>query len=294
MTTPSLDEPLVETAPLAQRLARQHCRTDPSTGEDCAWYHGFWQYMRVMKVAKISGGHVDFLVDALRALAGAGGFPRVLVSGSADYSMPAHVLSAYRQGGATLDLCVVDRCETPLALTRWYAARLGAPVTGYVSDILDFESAQPFDVVMTNSLLGYFDLLERARLFASWARLLRPGGKLILTNRIRPGAGYEPVGFTADQARVFCEAVRGEAERWRDVFGFDPDDVVRWAAAYAQRFCSIPVRSDTEVLDLLRANGFSIDRLDTAIAAGRTEGGAVSGPTTAERADYVRVVATRD
>jgi hypothetical protein len=77
------------------------------------------------------------------------------------------------------------------------------------------------------------------------------------------------------------------------VFGFDPDDVVRWAATYAERRRPVPVRSEGEVLDLLRVNGFSVDRLDTAVSAGRTEGGAVSGPTTAERADYVRVIATR-
>jgi SAM-dependent methyltransferase len=294
MTFPSLEEPLIESAPLARQFARRYCVKDPATTVDCVWYHSFWQYMRVMKVAKTSGGHVAFLVEALRDLARSGRYARVLVSGSADYSMPAHVLSAYQQEGATADLHVLDRCETPVALTRWYTARLGMTITGYVYDILDFESARSFDVVMTNSFLGYFDPQKRGQLFARWARLLRPGGRLILTNRIRAGAGYEPVGFTADQARVFCETVRREAERRRDARNLDPDDMVRLAAAYAERFRSIPVRSDTEVVDLVRANGFSIERLDTAIVTGRTDGGAVSGPSTAERADYMRLVATRD
>lgn len=294
MPRPLVDEPLPESAPIAHRLAREHCRKDPATGEDCAWYHGFWQYMRALGVAKVSGGHAQFLVEALRSAARSGRFPRVLVSGSADYSMPAHVLWAYRTEGAALELGVVDLCETPIALTHWYAARVGARVAGFVSDIVAFESAQSYDVVMTNSFLGYFDLPARARLFDRWARLLRPGGKLVITNRVRPGAGYEPVGFTAEQAQVLRDAVRREAGQWLGRPALDPEEVARWADAYSARFRSVPVRSAAEVLELLRDHGFRVDRCDSAAAAGRSKGGAVSGPTTAEAADYVRVVATRE
>ena len=294
MMASSLEEPVAESAPLAREFARRYCRRDPATSTDCAWYHGFWQYMRVMNVAKTSGGHVTFLVEALRDLARSERYRQVLVSGSADYSMPAHVLFAYQQDGAAPNLHVLDRCETPIALTRWYAARKGVPVNGYVSDILSFDCAQPFDAVLTNSFLGYFDLRGRKQLFACWARLLRPGGKLILTNRIRPGSGYDPVGFTPDQTRVFCETVRREAEERRDALGIDSDEMVRLAAAYAAHFRSIPVRSAGEIVDLLRTSGFCVDRLDTALAVGRTGNGTVSGPSTAERADYVRLIATRE
>ncbi len=293
ISRPLVDEPLAESAPIAHRLAREHCRKDPATGEDCAWYHGFWQYMRVMGVAKVSGGHAQFLVEALRSAGRSGRCARVLVSGSADYSMPAHVLWAYRAEAASLDLEVVDLCKTPIALTHWYAGRVGASVTGHVSDIVSFESTRPYDLVMTNSFLGYFDLPARARLFDRWSRLLRPGGKLVITNRIRPGVGHEPVGFTAEQAQVFRDTVRREAERWRDRLWFAPEEVARWADAYSARFRSVPVRSTAEVLELLRDHGFRVDRCDSAAAVGRREGGAVAGPTTAEAADYLRVVATR-
>jgi SAM-dependent methyltransferase len=245
-----------------------------------------------MNVAKVSG--TGFLVEALRAAARSGRFVRVLVSGSADYSMPAHVLWAYRAEAAALDLEVVDLCATPVSLTHWYAARVGASVTGHVSDILAFESVRPYDVVMASGFLGYFDLASRARLFDRWARLLRPGGKVVFTNRLRPGVGYEPVGFTAEQAQVFRDMVRREAQQWRQHFAFDPEEVERWADAYAARFRSVPVRSSAEILELLSDHGFSVDRCDSATAAGRREGGVVSGPTTAEAADYVRVVATRE
>jgi hypothetical protein len=93
---------------------------------------------------------------------------------------------------------------------------------------------------------------------------------------------------------VFRDTVRREAERWRERFAFDPEEVARWADAYAARFRSVPVRSSAEVLALLRDHGFRIDRCDDVSAPGRREGGAVSGPTTDEATDFMRVVATRD
>ncbi|MBI3708710.1 MAG: class I SAM-dependent methyltransferase [Proteobacteria bacterium] len=287
-----LDEPVRESAPLAARIAPELCCRDPATNESCAWYHGFWQYLRVLDLAKTSGGHVDFLVGQLRTLARTGRFAHVLVSGSGDYSMPAHVLWAYAAERAAIELAVVDRCETPLTLSRWYAARRGASIVTYATDILDYATAVPFDVVMTNSFLGYFDPAARARLFAAWRRLLRRGGKLLLTNRLRPQAGDEPVGFTAEQARSLCDTVRRAAAARREELGVDPETLAHAAQLYAARFRSHPVHSADEVTALLRDNGFAVDRLDSRSAAAG-KGGAVSGPTTAEAADYVRVLATR-
>lgn len=287
------EEPLSESALLAHRLAKEHCRADAATGEPCAWYHGFWQFMRLMGLAKTSGGHANFLAEELRAAARSGDFPRLLISGSADYSMAAHASWAYRQEGAELVLAMIDRCETPLALARWYGARYGTSVATFCSDILAFRQPGQYDVVMTNSFLGYFDPPARARLFARWASLLRPRGRLILSNRIRAGSGYVPVGFTPEQVRAFTETVRSEARRLPPVLRLEPDELVRMAQVYAERFRSVPLRSSAEVVELLTANGFRIERLDIAAAAGRTGGAPLAGPTLAEATDYVRVAATR-
>jgi SAM-dependent methyltransferase len=293
MTEAFPDEPLAESALLAHQLARAHCAPDPATGEPCAWYHGFWLYMRLMGLAKTSGGHADFLAGELRSAARHGDCSRILISGAVDFSMAACVLNAYRQEGAQPDLAMVDRCATPLALTRWYGKRHGVSIATFHSDILAFEGAQRCDVIVTNSFLGYFDPPARLRLFARWAGLLRPGGRLIITNRIRPGDGHEPVGFTEAQARAFTETVRSEAQRLKLMSGIEPDDLARMARVYAGRFRSVPLRSAAEVVELLSGGGFRIERLDTAPAAGRVEGVPLAGPTLAEATDYVRIAATR-
>jgi len=286
-------EPLPESAPLARELATAHCRPVPATGEDCAWYHGFWQYLRLMGLTKTSGGQAAFLVETLRGLARTSDFPRVLVSGSADYSMPAHALWAYRAEGAPLRLAVLDRCETPLALSRWYAERQGATVITQCADVLEYEGAEPVDVVFTNSFLGSFDPASRPRLVAAWRRMLRPGGALLFSNRLRPRAAAAVLGFDAEQARVFAETARREAESLRATLGLDPDDAARRAQVYAERYRSHPVRSVEEIAGLLEAGGFAVDHLEVTTNPGREGRGPVSGPSMAERADYARVIATR-
>jgi SAM-dependent methyltransferase len=265
-----------------------------ATGADCAWYHGFWQYLRLMDLAKTSGGQAAFLVEHLQALARAGQSPRVLVSGSADYSMPAHALWAYRSQATPLQLTVVDRCEAPLALSRWYAERHGASFGTSCADILDHDTAEPFDVVFTNSFFGSFASGSRPRLVAAWRRLLRPGGTLLFTNRLRPGAGPDVLGFTPEQARAFAEAARDEAQKRHDVLGLDPADAERRARAYAEHYRSHRVRSVDEIADLLKTGGFVVDLLEVTTHPGRSrDAGPVSGPSTKERADYVRVRAVR-
>ena len=288
-----VDEPLIETASRAAAIASQQCTLDPTTGESCAWYHGSWQFLRLFGLGKTSGGHAAFLVEGLRAFARAGGGARVMVAGSADYSMPAHAIAAYRAEGVLLDLHVIDRCETPLVLSRWYAAHVGATITGTRASVLEFQPERPFDLIFTNSFLGYFDHAARRVLFARWAAALRPGGQLLFTNRLRPGGGVEAVGFTAPQAAQLVETVRLAALAHSAELTIDIDTLVERVRRYAERFRSYPLASADEVIALLDASGFAVARLDTATARDRSAATAVSGPTMSDQSDYVRVIAVR-
>jgi acyl-CoA synthetase (AMP-forming)/AMP-acid ligase II/acyl carrier protein/SAM-dependent methyltransferase len=213
-----LDESLIASARVARRFALEHC---PHTAAgDCSWYHGVWQYFRALGVTKMAGGSADFLGAVLRSLAAGGGVRRIMISGAADDAMSLLALAAFRDVGKVPDLTLVDRCEAPLALARWSAERLGASVATQRSDILSFNSTAKFDLVLTNSFLGAFDPARRRQLFARWASLLRHGGKILFTNRVRHGEGHAQFGFTPDQARVFCTAVRRAAERAKQISGW--------------------------------------------------------------------------
>ena len=85
-------EPLELSAPLAWRLAPTLCRKDPATGEDCAWSHGFWQYLRLLGLAGDPGNHADFFHEAFTEAGRGGAALRILVCGTADYAMLAMLM----------------------------------------------------------------------------------------------------------------------------------------------------------------------------------------------------------
>jgi SAM-dependent methyltransferase len=291
MNALQIDAALVRSAQMARKLALEHC--GQTVRGHCSWYHGVWQFFRALGVIKTAGGSAVYFDEVLRTLAAEGDTHRVLISGGADDAMSLVALAAFRAANRPLDLAMVDLCETPLALARWSAQEFGASVTTHRSDILAFDRAADFDVVMTNSFLGEFDPAARVQLFARWAALLRRGGKLVLTNRLRPGSGHEALGFTSDQAQAFCATVRRQAERAKAILGLEPEMVESWARAYTERHRAYPVRSVDEVLELLRSAGFAPERIETTHFAGKPGQEAVAGPSAAEHADYVRVLAKR-
>lgn len=289
--TPMPDPLRIEAARLALQWSRLHCREAVGLEPDCGWYHGFWQIARLLDVGRVTGGQADFLSEVLRAHARDPAFRRVLVSGTADHALPALVYRAYEEAGADVALTVLDRCETPLALCRWHAQRTGRRVHTVCADILDRDWSGSFDLVLANSFLGYFHSEQRPALFRRWAELLRPGGKAVITNRVRTASDGELVTFGADEAQRFCAQIDARIGARAQTLGIDAAVVAGAAREYVRRFAVHPVRSHAELHDELRLAGFSDVRAD--VVASHRAATPVSGPSTQEQGSYARIVATR-
>jgi len=285
------DDRVLECATLARRLAPARCRRDPVSGDDCSWYHGFWPYLRAIGIVTTPTSHAGFYGGVLEELAATGDYRRVLVSGSADFTMLQHVFSAYAAAGAELEPTFNDICETPVALARWYAEAVGRPVDTCVSDILALDVAAPFDVVCTHSFLGYFDDRQRAALMTKWHRLLRPGGKVVTIIRIRPDHPGGLVGFTDDQAAAFKARALEAAGKYRRHLDISPAALAEDADRYARNFRINPLRSVGELERLFTDGGFAIDALDLQSLPGHGRR-AGSGPTTPDGAAYAHIVVT--
>ncbi len=287
-----LAEPVHESAPLARWIAERLCHVDPKTGESCAWYHGFRQYLRALGLAITPAHHADFLRDTIAALAGAGQRVRVLVSGAIDYSMFAHVLWACGECGVFAEVTVVDVCETPLFLNLWYAQRIGVPVTTVRSNILAYEPAGCFDFICTNAFFGQFSPEQRPHLMARWHSLLAPDGRVITVAPIRPGSGSGLVGFTPREARALRDAVHQSACDLVDPLDLDPDALAQLADAFTARMRVHPVRSLQEIEALFEHAGFALEHLsDSRITDACST---LTGPTVSRSAPYALVVACRE
>jgi hypothetical protein len=287
-----VEELLLESAPLARRTAQELCRRDPRTGESCAWIHGLWPYLRLLGLASTPEQHAEFFERALNDVLETR-HSRVLVSGAADHSMLAVVIRACRERDAAPAITVVDRCETPLTINRWYAHRLGIDVATSCRDMLEYVPSEPFDALCTHSFLSELPAEQWPSLFSRWRECLRPGGAVITANRLRPSAGGGGVGFTREEARVFSDAVLQRAEALRAVLKLDPTKLANEAEIYIERRRISAVRSREEFVALFEDSGFRIQELACGPVTAQETRHDIGGPTTPGGAEYARVVAVR-
>jgi hypothetical protein len=288
----AFDQLLVESAPLAWKLAPGLCHRD-GHGDSCAWYHGVWQYLRLFgPMQRMWETDTRFMLDALGSLAADGDFRRVLVSGTADYALLARVIAAWRREGMEPDATVVDVCPTPLHFNRWFADRVGAAIETAAVDVLSFAPERPFDVITTHCFMNRFTLPERRRLVAGWRDMLRPGGAVVTVQKLLPDAKEEGrLAKRPDQMAGHIERIVRAAEARQALHGLPRAAVEEMARGYGEHAPNFAIRSADEVGSLFEEAGFDVRHLEQfALRAARpTESGVEAG----HRMARVSVIAVR-
>jgi hypothetical protein len=281
---------LAASAELARIAAPLLCPPNRDGGPGCAAYHGLYPLLRVLGIAATPDRHADFYARELGALAARGGFERVLVSGTADQGMLAHVLRAYRGRGIEPDLHMLDICPTAAVLCQSYARWVHALVQTHTGDATLWRASEPFDVVTTHSFIAKFAPSDHKLLFTSWRAALRSGGRLVTTTRIDQESTPENAGFSAEQAEAFSHSLRSAVEPWSELLGIDPAAIHDLALEHCAGMRSYAVHSEDELVSALESAGFEIERLDRIVQPGRL-GAASSGAGTHRRASYADFVA---
>lgn len=258
-------EPLAESAPLAWAMAPKLCPGDAGDADTCVWYHRVWQYLRLLEIITSIRTNSEFLTATLARLAGE--HPRALVCGSADYGMLAHVKHAY--GNRPLDVTVLDVCPTSLYLNRWYAERFAFEVETEGAGALEYTRDEPFDLICTHNFVGRFDAPSRHQLFARWRTLLRPGGIIVTTQRVRPEERDTRSSHTLEQARALSARVAAAAAAFGSPLGVDVEELRSAVYEYAVRQGDHSIRAPQEVTGPLKSEGFEIELADDGNAAER-------------------------
>lgn len=273
-------------ARLAWETAPRLC---PQAGVGCEAYHRVRPLLRWLGLGAEPNDQHDFLLPALiDALTRAG--PRVLISGSADEAMAAMVVEAGAAASRAPIITVLDRCATPLAINEAFAAARGATLSTAQADIIDYQRAESFDVIVTHSFLGQFDAAARTHLIAKWLELLAPGGRAITVVRLRPTSAA--TSYAGDAGSRLAEEVRRRAAEYVREIGVTPEALADAALEYARRRPpSHPVRDIEELIALFDGAGFSL--LHSAIRdwPGRFTG--IEGPGLPRRGRYAEIVAER-
>jgi len=177
-----IGEPLQQSAPIGFEIAQRLCERDGPTS--CRTYHAMWQYLRLTGVHRSLRVDGPLFVAAAERLALSGRLNRVLVSGTADYSMLAHIAHGGRRGGRVPSFHVVDKCNSTLRLNEWYGEQRDIDVGTFRSEILAFQPERQYDLICTHSFLGFHSLADRQTLFRRWGEWLAPGGRLCFSNPV--------------------------------------------------------------------------------------------------------------
>lgn len=215
--------------------------------------------------------------------------PRLLLSGTGDSALLAVALDALAPHERAARLHVVDRCPTPLALCEEFAARRGVAIHTRAADVVELAADSRFDVILVHALLGFIEPARRGALFRRWHELLVPGGRLLMVQRLRPGAGTRPVRFSESQARGFVERVRKAAAA--AALPIATPALLRAAGTYARRKRTHPVAGSEELESRLAHAGFRILRFDR---PGPGAAAPAAGPSLREGAAHALLVAVRD
>ena len=149
------------------------------------------------------------------------------------------------------------------------AKKVSAAVKTHACDILDYDCTNPFDVVCTHGFLKQFTPEGRKSVVAKWRHLLRPGGKVVTTERIVPARTKGGVGFRTSRVSEVRKKVVQRAEMWRDFLDIDPEELASQAEPFAERQARRRRRkrrlsSRREIADLFEGGGLAIDRLEVA------------------------------
>jgi hypothetical protein len=258
--TLALEEPLVLSADLVCGVADILCAGDHVAPEGCGWYHGTWQYLRLLDMVSTPTWHSTFYLENLSTALRAKPTSRVLITGTADYSMFAYVDMAATSTGSSPEITVLDLCTTPLFACRWYAKRVGRAVGTVSEDIVAFGESESqrgaWEIITTDAFMTRFSEEECHRVAKLWFGLLTPGGILVTTIRIHsrtPGGRDEE-----SAARDFGVRAHKRAERWRPFLDSPPEQIAARAEVYARRMVSADLGSELDVLKMLEDVGFDV------------------------------------
>lgn len=212
MNTSPAGERLARWARLAWDEAPRLCASE--TG--CSNYHRCWSLVRLLGSDGALPNSSDFFIRELVRLVRTGA-QRVLFSGAADTGLLALGVLAAREAGVPLQFVVADRCETPLMQNRIYAQEQGLEVEFHRGDITAL-ACEPADVLIGHSFLLFFPEPERQRVIDTWARLVKPGGHVLMFGHVVEHDHDVMMQFDEnsieERVRKLCEAALGAG--WRE------------------------------------------------------------------------------
>lgn len=224
---------LIKSADMLYNIAKDNCKNG-IVDENCFWYHSIWQYLRIMDVVSSPTWHNNFYIEQLSNALKNEGSNNILISGTADYSMLAYVISCVKERKVKANIYVLDTCKTPLIACEWYGKEENIEITCINKNILDYCNNNFFDIICTDAFLTRFSNENAQLVINKWYNLLKINGKIITTVRIHK------INETNNYSNMenFINRIRNNYEYYKNDIKISLDELLVKAELYANNMKS--------------------------------------------------------
>lgn len=240
--------------------------SDPRAG--CRGYHGVRPFLIAAGLRTSFDVYEEMFLGAVQQWAGSGPEPNVLISGAADFLVPAVVTRSLLDAGKDPIVTIIDRCRTPLLMCEDAGRRLDMRWETARDDIAAHRPPAAYDLIVSDRLMGFVPPSRRQDIVRAWRNQLTEGGRLITTISVHPSSD----GSDQDDGALL-EAVRNgfDAEYSALLPGVNQVDLLEMIENYNHQRRGHRITSADEVLPLFEQCGFEI--LDTRRFRKRTDAG---------------------
>lgn len=178
----------------------------------CTACHGF-HLSAIMRRATLPidqriGDFVEFQAATGQSLAQARSTSnpvRVIIGGTTDTGLYAGLLNAAVTVGGpgfarSLDVTIIDRCQTPLEICKSYARENDLHLTTIRADMAEFQPDAPVGLILMHGVLSFVPLTKRLSFLKHIGTWLTPGGTLVSSTQLGHRRGRIEREARIDQA----------------------------------------------------------------------------------------------
>lgn len=260
-----LQRDLIESAPIFFDLVKSNtCKYYDGTSFD--WYHRSWQYLRIFNKVSTPTWHIKFYSEILFKYLSNNS--KILISGTADYSLLAIVIEVSKRLKIEPDITVIDICPAPLKICQWYAEKKDISITTSVFDVLENYSQieQSYDVVITDAFLTRFKSEDKLKILNYWNNCIVNKGIIVTTARIDETMSF--VEITDTQRKDFIHSVNSIYLESGLKFNVDMDKL---SSEYISKIKSFSFNSEDELIVTLKKHNFDIVQFEDALVSGEAK-----------------------
>ncbi len=257
--TSKIFEPLSESADINFRLAIENCQNGIMSSGDCKWYHSVWQYLRVIDKVSSPEWHATFYDNCFNKLISKKDNPRILISGTADYSLLAYVHNSIKKSNQNAEIFVLDTCNTPLKICEWYAKKQNFQIKLLNMNILDLSNLKlKFDLICSDAFLTRFSKTDAESVVSNWYHSLNYNGMIVTTIRCRNN------NTTADdefQKKNYVKDCVERFQKWEGYFDISLENFEDMAKEYVNKMTSHNLGNKQSIIKMFKNSGFVLEDL---------------------------------